>query len=230
MDVKKYIPILKKTNLFKNFSENELGEFEKNSAFMICEYGKDDIVFSEGDECNALSIVLEGMVEIQRIDVLGKILSVVQLTPGNTFGEVLIFSDKNFYPMTVISKSYTAVLHLKKDQVISLCKNNSSFLSEYLRLISNKALILNLKLKEVTLKTIRQKICDFLLQQYKKQKNLNIKLYITKKDWADKIGVQRPSLSRELIKMKEEGIIDFDKNTVTILDLSTISENLDNDK
>lgn len=227
MDSKKYFSALKKAALFKEFSESEFSDLESSNLYRICEYAKDDIIFSEDEECTALSIVLEGLVEIQKIDVLGKILSIVQLTPGHTFGEVLIFSDKSSFPMTVVAKSYTVVLHLKKDQVIELCRNNSKFLSAYLRLISNKALTLNLKLKEVTLKTIRQKICDFILQQYKNQKNLNIRLYITKKDWADKIGVQRPSLSRELIKMKDEGIIDFNKNTIIIKDLSAISESLE---
>jgi Mn-dependent DtxR family transcriptional regulator len=45
---------------------------------------------------------------------------------------------------------------------------------------------------------------------------------MTKKDWADKIGVQRPSLSRELIKMKEEGIIEYYKNIIIIEDLKAL--------
>ena len=47
---------------------------------------------------------------------------------------------------------------------------------------------------------------------------------MSKKEWADKLGVQRPSLSRELIKMKEEGIIDYDKDTISILNSSALKK------
>ena len=40
---------------------------------------------------------------------------------------------------------------------------------------------------------------------------------MTKKVLADKIGVQRTSLSRELSKMKNDGLIDFDSESITIL-------------
>lgn len=47
---------------------------------------------------------------------------------------------------------------------------------------------------------------------------------MSKKDWAEKLGVQRPSLSRELIKMKEEGLIDYDKEKIFIKDINAIKE------
>ena len=65
-------------------------------------------------------------------------------------------------------------------------------------------------------------ICEFLLSEYKKQNSLEIKLNMTKQALADRFGVQRPSLSRELIKMKNENIINFDRKTITILDIDEI--------
>jgi CRP-like cAMP-binding protein len=156
------------------------------------------------------------------MDSSGKVLTIAEFGTGEIFGEMLIFADRNTSPINAISKNKTVILHMNKSAVIGLCQNNSGFLMEYLRIISNKAMILNLKLKEVTLKTIRQKICEFILSQYKEQKSLTIHLNMTKKDWADKIGVQRPSLSRELIKMKEEGIIEYYKNIIIIEDLKAL--------
>ena len=48
---------------------------------------------------------------------------------------------------------------------------------------------------------------------------------MSKKDWADKLGVQRPSLSRELINMKKDGLIDYDRSKIIILDLEEIKDN-----
>ena len=58
-----------------------------------------------------------------------------------------------------------------------------------------------------------------LLKKYNKEKSTTIKLEFSRKDWADKLGVQRPSLSRELMKMRDAGLIDFSKNIIEIKDL-----------
>lgn len=224
MKNQKYIHILKSIDLFKGFSENELLNLLNNPNSKITEHNKGEIIFSEDEECKALSINLDGTIEIQKIDALGKILTVSELLSGDTFGEILIFSDFRHFPMTVFSKTNSLVLHIQKDLVVTFCQTNRTFLDEYLKILSNKAFTLNRKLKEVTLKTIRQKICEYIFMQYKNQKKLELVLPITKKEWADKLGVQRPSLSRELIKMKEENLIDYDKDNIYIKDLEGIRD------
>lgn len=222
MNIHKYIDIIKNATLFNSFTNENLDMLFSKIPYKVENYSKGDVILAEDDTCNTLNLILEGTVEIQKNDSSGKILSIAEFTIGDIFGEMLIFADKNSSPINAISKTKSTVLHINKTSVISLCQQNESFLNEYLRIISNKAMILNLKLKEVTLKTIRQKISEYLMQRYEEQHSLVIKLNMTKKDWADKIGVQRPSLSRELIKMKEEGIIHFNKNIITIEDLDAL--------
>ncbi|MDP4089734.1 MAG: Crp/Fnr family transcriptional regulator [Bacillota bacterium] len=222
MSITGFISDLVHTPLFRDFSSEELSEFFNNSDYLISSYSKEDIIFLEDDTCSNLSIVLDGTVEIQKIDPSGKVLTVAQFKRGDTFGENLIFGDKNAYPMTVISKSKSKVFHIPKSSVAALCQRNTTFLYQYLRTLSNRAVNLSSKLKQVTLKTIRQKLCEFILQKHERSGSMELNLGMSKKDLADKMGVQRPSLSRELIKMKEEGIIDYDKDTIIIRDLEAI--------
>jgi len=222
MKIDNFIPILRKVKLFKNIEESMLSEFFKELNYKILSYHKGDMIFTEDEHCKSLGIVLDGMVEIQKIDSFGKVLTIAQFIESDIFGENLIFGDKNTFPMTVSSKTDTTILHIQKDSVVKLCQKSSDFLYEYLRIVSNRAVALSFKLKEVTLKTIRQKICEFILLQYSTHETPEIVLGMTKKDWADKLGVQRPSLSRELIKMKEEGIIDYDKNIIIIKNLDAL--------
>ena len=224
MKLDKYIDLLRETELFKDVSLENLLNLFKTLHYKIEKYSKSDIIFIEGDECENLGIILEGTIEIQKIDSNGKIMTIATFNPGDVFGEMLIFSEGHKFPMTVVSKVNSTVMHLSKDSVIKICQSQTSFLYSFLRMICNKALILNTKLKEVTLKTIRQQICEFILMQSKKQGSSTIKLNMTKREWADIIGVQRPSLSRELIKMKEEGIIDYEKDIVLIKDMDALNE------
>lgn len=224
MNITNFINTIRNTALFKSFTEEELTSLFSKIPYKIGNYSKGDVILAEDDICNTLNLILEGTVEIQKMDSTGKTLSIAEFGSGEIFGEMLIFADRNKSPINVLAKNKVSVLHIHKNSVASLCQNNEGFLFEYLRIISNKAMLLNLKLKEVTLKTIRQKICEYILNQYKNQHSLNIKLNITKKEWADKIGVQRPSLSRELIKMKDECIIDYDKDVIIIKNLVLLQE------
>jgi len=216
MKLDNYLDVLEKSKLFGIHADVDFIKLFDSIDYKIVKYSKGQVVHNEDDLCTCLSIILNGNIEIQKIDAMGKLLTVAEFTTGSTFGENLIFGDKKKYPMTVFSKTDTIVLEIKKESVTTLCQLDPKFMLEFLNTVSNRAMVLNSKLKEITLKTIRQKICEFLLLQYNKTQDTKISLGMTKKDWADKLGVQRPSLSRELIKMKEEGIIEYDKDIIII--------------
>lgn len=219
MKLENYLDILEKSKLFGIHADVDFIKIFNSIDYKIQKYSKGQVVHNEDDLCTCLSIILQGNIEIQKIDAMGKLLTVAEFTIGSTFGENLIFGDKIRYPMTVFSKTDTIILEIKKESVATLCQLDPKFMLEFLNTVSNRAMVLNSKLKEVTLKTIRQKICEFLLLQYNKTQRTEINIGMTKKDWADKLGVQRPSLSRELIKMKEEDLIDYYKDIIVIKDI-----------
>ncbi|HER24410.1 MAG TPA: helix-turn-helix domain-containing protein [Candidatus Atribacteria bacterium] len=65
--------------------------------------------------------------------------------------------------------------------------------------------IVVIKVKMLSLENIRKKIENFLVEEYKKRRSNIIKVSLSRKEIAEHMGIQRPSLSRELIKMKKEG-------------------------
>lgn len=223
MNSENYIQVLSSSELFCSLSTESLEKIVTQHEFSIQSYGKEDVIFCEEEECQHLSFILDGKVEIQKIDMNGKMLSVAQFETGDVFGELLIFSRHNHFPMTVVAKQNSTIMHIRRDSVLKLCQMETPFLFAYLKMISDKAFILNKKLKEVTLKTIREQISEFILAEAQKQNSKLVKLPMTKKDWAEKIGVQRPSLSRELLKMQEEGILLLKKNAIEVLDMDALS-------
>lgn len=222
MKLENYYNILKAINLFGNFSDEDFSKFFKNTNYWMSTYSKDSMVFIEGRECNSLNIILSGNIRIEKIDPFGKTLAIVDFKDGDIYGETLLFGKPNTYPMTGISTMDTTVLFIPKDVVFYLCKNDDVFLKEFITSLSLKSVTLSSKLKQISLKTIRQKICEFILLDYNKNKSLKIKLNMTKTEWADIIGVQRPSLSRELLMMKNLGLIDYDYKYIYVMNLEEI--------
>ncbi|WP_346877006.1 MULTISPECIES: Crp/Fnr family transcriptional regulator [unclassified Clostridium] len=214
-----FISVLENTELFKDISMSTINHLFVQDSFNIKTYKKNSVIYFQNEKCVTFDIVLKGIVSVQSTDEKGNYISISDFTIGSELGGNLLFSHKNFYPMMVLAKTEVTLIHLKKDLVLSLCQSNTTFLSKFLHSISDKTLILTDKIKTLSLKSIRQCIIDFLMYESYVQKSNTIKLEVTKKDLAEKFGVQRSSLSRELNKMRKDGLIEYDAFSITIVNL-----------
>ena len=188
--------------MFKNKSEEYLLDLFKDSNYIIKSYSKNDIIAIEGDTCTSIGLILDGNIDIKRM--LGtKVIHVSSFGKGHIFGEVIAFSDVNLYPATVMSSTQSKIMFISKDNFIKFCTSHEDFLGMFLNDLSNKIFVLNKSITNLTFSSVRQKICNFLITEYKLQNSENIKLKITKEKIAESLGITRPSLSRELINMKD---------------------------
>ncbi len=216
------ISTLASISLFRCFSTQELSMLFKKEHYRVKRYAKNAVIHFQNEKCVNLDIVLRGTVLVQRIDSNGDMLTLCSFMAGDSIGENLLFSRNNPYPMTMTAKYNTDILHADKELILSLCQSNSGFLENFLQSISDKTLILAGKIKLLSMKTIRQCMIEFLLYECRIQKNTTIRLEVSKKELAEKLGVQRPSLSRELKKMRNENLIAYDAKSITIIDMETL--------
>ncbi len=219
-----FISVLETVDLFQCCSADELEPLFQNNLYRISTYFKDSVVHLQNEKCESLDVILSGTVLVQKIDSNGDLLTICSFSDGEVMGENLLFSCRNFYPMTITAKCDTEILQIQKEFIIKLCQGNRKFLNGFLQSASDKTLILMGKIKTLALKTIRQCIVEFLLYEYHAQKSTTVQLNMTKKELAEKIGVQRPSLSRELNKMRKDGLIAYDSKQITILDVDLLNK------
>lgn len=219
-----FIKLLLNTDLFKCFSEHELIDIFSNDNYFIKTYTKDSVIYLQNETCYSMDIILDGNITIQKIDAEGNVLTINDFAIGDVIGENLLFSSNNKYPMTITAKSTTKILHIKKELILRLCQTNDCFLNIFLKSLSDKSMMLTHKITNLTMKSLRQSIIDFCLYEHHIQKSSKIKLNMTKKELAEKIGVQRSSLSRELNNMRVDGLIDFDAKHIYINDLNMLNE------
>jgi CRP/FNR family transcriptional regulator, dissimilatory nitrate respiration regulator len=85
-----------------------------------------------------------------------------------------------------------------------------------LALISNYTFLLGEKIKQDVRRPLRDKIISYLEREKKRQQSDYVRLPMSKKALAERLGVQRTSLSRELQKMKQEGLLVYDAHSVTL--------------
>lgn len=212
--------------MFYDMKPEEILNFFKDIDYTIKTFSAKEIIALEGDECKYIGVILDGTLDIKRM-LSNKIVKMTSVGPGHLFGEVIVFSDVNKYPATVISSSKSEILFISKENFIKFCYTHADFLEMFLKDLSNKILILNKSIERLSYNSIRQKISNYILDEYQKQGSRFINISMTKQKLAETLGVPRPSLSRELINMKELNIIDYSKDTIKILDLEALFKILD---
>jgi len=214
---------LKQCILFKDMNYVDIDNFLKVSNFTIKKYLKGNLVVLEDSKCEELGILRKGLLEVQSLYSSGKSLTLNRLKPAEIFGEIILFSKSNKFPSTIKAIEDSEIMFIKKVNLMNCLSNCHRFMENFLALLSDRLFILNKKIKMLTMENIRQKIGDFLREEYKKQKTLIIKVALSRQEMAEHMGIQRPSLSRELSRMREEGIIEFDKEFIVVKDLATLN-------
>lgn len=224
--MEKYVEQLKKCVLFKGLDTDDILDILNKINYKIKKYNKGHVIAIEGEKCNSLGIILKGLIEIQKIFPSGQVTTINNFHEGNIFGESLIFTDKNTYPATISAAKDSEILFIEKEDIIKLSMINSTILTNFIRVLSHRILMLNSRLSHLSHDSIRKKIASYLLSEYRKQKKLNIYIPYSRKKMAELLNVPRPSLSRELIKMKDDNLIDFNKSEIRIIDIELLEESL----
>ena len=213
----KYLELIRQIDLIKSIEPQEIDLYLTEGSCKITQYGKNNIVHFVGEVCSKLEIILSGKVVIERIDESGNLMTIAEFFNGDVLGGNLMFSKNPYYPMTVTAKEATLILEINKDRLFSLFSDNHEFLKSYLEYVSDHTVILGDRIKHYVNRTIRESLISYLDYECKKQNSNIIKLSMTKKALAERIGVQRTSLSRELAKMREDGLIEFTPVSISLL-------------
>jgi CRP-like cAMP-binding protein len=142
-------------------------------------------------------------------------MTMFEFPKGKMLGANLLFGDTNTYPFTIYCLSDARLLHVTQ-KAVSFFLHDYHFTMQFVRMLSYNSQKLNQKITMATQKTLRENLLDYLKQQSVLQCSNSIVLPISKKQLADYLGVQRPSLFRELKNLKDEGVIDIFNRTVQL--------------
>jgi CRP-like cAMP-binding protein len=218
-----YLEILARTILFKGIDikdiEHILGCLDANVVHFI----KSETIVRENDTYNGIFITLEGEAAIVNEYSSGNQLTVNVFHAGDLFGEAVAFCGAKTWPATARAMTDCTLMFLHPEKILTMCDRPCKFhkviLANMIHVIAKKACLLNRKVEYLTLKSINGKLSKYLLEQSGAQGTLTFKLPLSRERLADYLNISRPSMSRELCKMRDEGIIEFYRDSVKILNL-----------
>lgn len=202
--------------LLSDIDRVSLEKHIKNNNMYVKQYPKGLAVHDYKELCKTLDVVLKGSLVAYLLSENGSTTVVFEFQKGSILGANLLFGENREYPLNIYCLDDCELLHIKQTAVSELLYNYN-FVMQYIKSLSQNSQGMNQKIAMFTQKSLRENVLEYLKQQSLAQKSDTITLPISKKQLADYLGVQRPSLFRELKKMKDEEIIDINNRNIKIL-------------
>jgi CRP-like cAMP-binding protein len=182
-------------------------------------------IVSRGTPMTDLLILLDGNAHAEIIAGDGHALIVENFRGPDVIATAMLFAPKPHFPVTLIADSACAFGWLDRERLLELGQSNRSVLEALLGDAGRRTAFLAARLRLTQFASLRQRIAVYITEE-KRRVDRNGAEYIhvshTRQELADMFGVARPSLSRELSRMAEEGLIFAEGNTIQIIDRGAI--------
>ena len=202
--------------LFDGISEQERGAMLGCIGYHIGTFKKGGIVALEGENLRHIGIVLSGSVDMVKEDLWGHKTMLLRIRKDEIFGETFACGEDNLSVVTFQVSEDARILFLPFDRVMHsctmACRFHHQLIENMVHIIANKNRDLMRKVEVVSRRSIREKLLTYLSIQSQVQGSRYFEIPLGRLELAEYLCVDRSALTRELAKMKDEGLLDYDRN------------------
>ncbi|SCJ71514.1 transcriptional regulator FixK [Anaerotruncus sp. 2789STDY5834896] len=183
-------------------------------------YRPGQTVLWPGQQVSQVGVVLSGRAHSVKSDITGKEVTITLLVPGSSVGVLLAASGRSS-PVAVRAVSDLAVLFFPADRLTGYCGRccpaHRQLLTNYQAQLAAKAMALHDRNDCLIRPTLRQKVLTYLLQLAGRQRRADVVVPLDRAGMAQYLDADRSALSRELSRMRADGLISFHKDHFQLL-------------
>lgn len=219
--MKKYLKMLKQTQLFAGVGEEDIFAMIGCLQAKCVTYKKGEHIFRQGEHLSCIAIVAEGNIHIQKHDYWGNrsIINIVGV--GEMFGEAYAAPASGALLHDIVAAKDSTVILFDVNKILTVCSSACQFHAMVVKnlffAISEKNRKLVQKLGHMAKRSTREKLISYLSEEAKRQNSGTITIPFNRQQLADFLAVDRSAMSNELGKMRDDGLLTFDKNQFTLL-------------
>lgn len=210
-----------RSTLFQGIAEEDLTSMLHCTGYHLATFKKGQVITLEQEEIRHIGIVLSGAVDMVLEDLWGSKTLLVRSRETEMFGETFACGDDNRALATFVAAEDSQVVFIPFHKIMHTCNHACQFhhqlVENMVRIIAGKNRELLRKVDIVSKKTLREKILAYLSVQSQLQQSRYLELPLGRVELAQYLCADRSALTRELEKMRADGLIDFHKNTFKIL-------------
>ena len=199
---------------------------EKNKEKLLRSLDADILHFNENTNIpqsiidnNSIGIVVNGYIQITRINYNGNNVLIEELQENEVFGSSVSYLKSGDYIAT--AKEDTKLIIVDLNSIINFKENSKSYYNQFIKnlflILNEKMQIKNQRIQILTRRTIRNKLLEYFVVASKGTGSKNVYLPFSFTALADYLAVDRSALSREIKYLKDEGFIDVKGKRITLL-------------
>ena len=228
MDVNK----IKDTVIFRGMTETEITSALEGLNAADKKFRKGETILQVGSTTRRMGLVLEGSVTIENNDVWGNKTILSHVGKNQFFAETYGFLADKPMLVDVVANEDCHILFLTigslRQGVLRPEQHSGSYsdysselhsvtwsakvVSNLLTISTHKNLALSVRSLHTAPKSIRARVMAYLNSMSIQEDATYFDIPFDRQQMADYLGVDRTALSKELRKMKDDGLIDYHKN------------------
>ena len=159
---------------------------------------------------------LDGSTVISKDDFWGNSSIISKLSPPQCFGISYALSSDGISGVNVIAESDVTVMFFEADNLLHItgagCSVRSRIITNLVTIIANKNIQLSSKIEYISQRKLRDKVLTYLSDVCQRKKSNSFDIPFSRKQLADYLCADRSALSNELCKLRDVGILNFNKN------------------
>lgn len=190
-------------------------------GYHVNQFRKGEIIAFENERIHHIGIVLSGSVDMIKEDLWGNRTMLVRMKKDELFGETFVCGEDNLSVVTFEVSEDAEILFLPFDRVMHSCTSACGFhqrlIENMVQIMAKKNRDLMVKVEVISKKTLREKILAYLSIHAQQNASRYFEIPLGRVELAEYLCADRSALTRELAKMKAEGLIDYDRNCFRIL-------------
>lgn len=211
---------LSNTLLFRGIAPDEICSMLDCLRAETMSYARGSVIYHAGDVINTLGLVLSGSVSIENDDVWGNKSILDHVRPGQVFAETYACVPGAPLMINVVAAEASDILFLDVGRILHTCSNACGFHAKLIRnllsIASEKNLALSRRIFHTSSKSIRGRLLSYLSHQATQHGSRDFQIPFNRQQLADYLSVDRSAMSNELCKMRDEGLLSFQKNRFTL--------------
>lgn len=219
--MKKYVSILKRTQLFAGVGDDEIISMLSCLNARLNNFKKGEYVLRQGEHLSDIIVLVEGSLHVQKDDYWGNRSLLNQIDVGEMFGEAYVAPESGGVLNDVVAVNDSAVILFDVRRILTTCPTACRFHAMVVKnmffAISEKNRKLVQKLGHMSKRSTREKLISYLSEEAKRSNSSNFTIPFNRQQLADFLSVDRSAMSNELCKMRDEGLIQFEKNQFNLL-------------
>ena len=211
---------LSNTQLFRGLEEAEITSLLDCLNATTRSFQKGEVILSEGSITENIGIVLSGMAVISCNDIWGNTSILGNVAPGSVFAEVYACIPGEPMLVTVSAVEDTSVLFMNVGRILATCTNACPFHTKLVRnlltVCAHRSLQLSQRIQHTSSKSIRGRLMSYFSECSKHAGSNSFLIPYNRQQLADYLNVDRSTMCNELSKMQRDGIIEYDKNRISL--------------